>query len=191
MTRKTFRIRPLPLSIAALAVAALLAAAPLVAQPRAAAGPGHGPGHHLGAGGPGDHHGMHGLFDGRGFERLARLLELSDEQRAQAQAIHEATREQVQPLREESMRLHGELRELLEQPAPDATAVGTLVLAVHANRDQIRQLHEDARASFEAILTAEQRAELDAIEARRDERRDERRDRRGERGRGRGAGGLS
>lgn len=195
MSRKTFHIRPLPLSIAALAVAGLLAAAPLVAQPQAAAGPGHGPGpgRHMGAGG--DHHGMSGFFGGRGFARLARHLELTEEQRTQAQAIHQATREQVQPIRERSMELHGQLRELLEQPAPDATAVGELTIAVHANRDQVRRLHTDARASFEAILTAEQLAKLGELEERRDERRG-RRGERGERGdwgkgkgKGRGAGG--
>jgi Spy/CpxP family protein refolding chaperone len=145
----------------------------------------------MGAGG--GHHGMSSFFGGRGFERLARHLELTEEQRTQAQAIHEATRDQVQPIRERSMELHGELRELLEQPAPDAAAVGTLVIAVHANRDQIRQLHEEARASFEAILTAEQLAKLGELEARRDERRGGRGER-GERGKGKGrgaGGGLS
>ena len=190
MSRKTLRIRPLPLSIAALAAAALLAAAPLVAQPHAAGGAGHGrghgPGHHLG-GGHGGHHGMHGLFGGRGFERLARHLELSEEQRTQAIAIHEATRDRFRAVGEESRQLRRQLRELLEQPAPDATAVGGLVISLDANRDRVRQLHDEARASFEAILTAEQLARLEELE----ERRDERRGRRGERGRGgaRGEGG--
>lgn len=190
MSRTTLRIRPLPLTIAALAAAALLAAAPLVAQPHAAGGAGHehgrghGPGHHLGAGGHGGHHGMHGLFGGRGVERLARHLELSEEQRAQASAIHEATRDRFRVVGEESRQLRRQLRELLEQPAPDATAVGGLVISLDANRDRVRQLHEEARASFEAILTAEQLAKLEELE----ESRDERRGRRGERGRGRAGG---
>lgn len=186
MIRKSNPRKSLLLAMAAVAVAALLAALPLVAQPQgpgggpgAGFGPGHGfagPGHH--AGGPGRHGGGHGFLAGRGFERLARFLVLSEEQRAQAQAIHQATREQAQPIFEESRSLRGELHALLDQPAPSATAVGEKVLALDAHRDQLRQLHENARARFEALLTPEQLEKLEDLH----ERRGERRERRGGRG---------
>lgn len=171
MIRKSNDERSFSLVVAAVAVAALLAAVPLVAQPQGAAGPAPegAPGHH--AFGRGHHGGGHGFLAGRGFERLARFLELSDEQRAQAQAIHQATREQAQPIFEESRALRGELHALLDQPAPSATAVGEKVLALDANRDELRQLHESTRARFQALLTPEQLAKLEDLHERRGERR--------------------
>lgn len=183
MIRKSIQGRSLPLAMAAVAVAALLAAVPLVAEPHGpAGGPGRGPGsgHADGHGfagpghrGPGPaHRGPgHGLFAGRGFERLARFLDLSEEQRTQARAIHQATRDQAQPIFEESRTLRGELQDLLAQEAPDPTAVGETFLALHANRVRIRQLHESARAQFEALLTQDQLDELATFEERRHERR--------------------
>lgn len=191
MIRKSIEQKSLSLVVAAVAVAALLAAVPLVAQPQGPGGgpgAGSGPGHGF-AGGHGHHGGGHGFLAGRGFERLARLLDLTEEQRVQARAIHQATREQAQPIFEASRTLRGELRELLDQEAPNPTAVGETVLALHANRDELRRLHEDARARFEALLTPEQLEKLTDLE----EHRRDRRGRRGVRGSGPGpgaAGGL-
>jgi Spy/CpxP family protein refolding chaperone len=194
--RKSIERKSLPLVMAAVAVAALLAAVPLVAQPQGPGG-GPGPGGGLGPGlGPGDGHCFaagggpghrgagFGMFAGRGFERLARFLELTEEQRTQAQAIHQATREQAQPLMEQNRTLHGELRDLLAQPSPDATVVGDKMIAIHANRAQVREMHENARAQFEALLTPEQLDKLAAFEERRQ-------DRRGRRGGGGPRGGRS
>lgn len=168
--RKTKKI--LSLTMAAAAAVALLVAAPLAAQPFGGPDAGHGDGHRL-------HHGGHGHLGGHGAHRLGRHLDLTEEQRTQARAIHEAARDQVRPIMEESRTLRGELRELLDQPSPDAAAVGEKTIAIHANRSEVRAVFEDAQAQFEAILTPAQLEKLRDLETRREDRRDERPDRRG------------
>lgn len=156
MTRNPLTIRSLPL----LTLVLLLAAAPLaLAQPF---GPGGGPGGPGGpGGGPGDGADAPGL--GLHLHRLAAFLDLTDAQITQAQAIFEAARDAAKPLRETQMALHEELRALLESDAPDATAVGELVLELHANRKQIGTIHEAAWTDFKALLTAEQLDKLEQL----------------------------
>ena len=169
----------LSLTLAAVAAVALLVAAPLVAQPLGGfgPGPGDGPGFHHG---PSGHHGGPGFLGGRGAHRLARHLDLTEQQRTEARAIHEAARDRVQPIMEESRALRAELHELLDQPSPDATAIGEKAIAIHANRAEVRAVFEDAKAQFEALLTPAQLEKLRELEERRGERRDDR----GGRGRG-------
>ncbi|HUO87494.1 MAG TPA: periplasmic heavy metal sensor [Thermoanaerobaculia bacterium] len=178
MNRESFDFKSIRPLATVLAVVAILVALPLAAQPPAAPGHGAGPGHHFAGGGPGGHGGPHGVFGGRGFERLARYLELTDEQQTAARQLHEAARTAAEPIKEESRSLHGELREMLEQPAPDATAVGERMIAIDANRDQLRQIFTDTTAGFEALLTAEQLEKLEAFQHRRGERGERRHGRR-------------
>jgi len=146
----------------------------------AAQGRGHGPGHggpgFGAAGGPdgvaeGFHHGGRRGHHGLPLARLARHLELTDEQVESAKAIRQATEERVTPIRQAQRTLHGELRALLEADAPDASAVGAKAIELHAGREQIRALHEQAKADFEALLTAEQVDKLGNLKELRDDRR--------------------
>jgi periplasmic protein CpxP/Spy len=188
--RENANRKTLSLSLAAVAAAALLVAAPLVAQPSGpAGGPGDDPGFHHGFG---RHGGGPGFLGDRGAARLARHLELTDEQRTEARAIHQAARDAVRPIVEESRTLRGELRGLLEQSAPSATAVGEKAIALHANRDEVRAVFAGAKADFEALLTPAQLDKLRTLEERRQDRRDDRREeRRGRRGGGPGGGAAS
>lgn len=175
MTRKHSLPRILTVLAAALCLAAAL---PLMAQ-----GPGFGPGHGPGPGaGPGA---AFGPADGQGphLGRLAGWLELTDEQIEAARALFETVRTEAEPLRDEQKALRDELRTVLEADAPDATEVGTLVLALHDNRQEIRGLREAAWADFEALLTPEQLEKLEQLQAVRQHF--------GRRGPGRAAGGSS
>jgi Spy/CpxP family protein refolding chaperone len=121
-----------------------------------------GPGR--GHGGPGAHRGgHHGGHHGPPIERLARFLALTDEQIEAAKAIREATEAQVAPIRQAQKALHEELRTLLDAEAPDATAVGEVAIELHEGREQIHALREQAKADFEALLTAEQRDKLERL----------------------------
>ncbi len=170
-------------TVLTLAVLALLAAVPALAQP------GHGPGHHggdmghaYGAAEAGFGHGT----PGRHMGRLIRFLDLTEAQKESAEAIFEATLAEVEPIREARRERHQELRTLLDGDSPEAGEVGSLVIANHAARDQVRAIHEAAFAEFKDLLTVEQLEKLERFE----ERRDERRNRRHGGHRGPGGGGF-
>lgn len=145
-------------------------------------GPGDGPGF-----GPRQGHGLrsHGS-GGRGpfgnLDFLTRFLDLTEEQREQAQALREGLREDSQALRGDSRTLREDLRTELDAEAPDPTRVGELTLALHAQRAELRGLAEQALADFEALLTPEQLASFqqlrETVKERRQERREQRRERR-------------
>jgi len=129
-----------------------------LAVPALAQGPGgerpawgdHGRGH----GGPGAHR----------LGRLARVLELTEAQLAEARALHEAAREDRAPIVEESRELRTRLDGLLDAASPDPTAVGEVVIALRQNREEMRSVREATETAFEALLTAEQREKLATLE---------------------------
>ena len=95
--------------------------------------------------------------------RLARYLDLTDEQRAQAREIYAAAHAQAAPLRDEVRDLAMQLRDALDDPAPDPAAVGALVIAIHGDRARIRDIRAAALDEFVGILSEVQRLRLDAL----------------------------
>lgn len=131
----------------------------------ALAGPGRGhggPGAHRGGHG-GHHGGHHGGEYGLPVERLARFLELSDEQVAAAKAIREAAEAQAEPLKEAHKALRQEMRTLLDAENPDATAIGEAAIELHEGRERSRAIRAQAKADFAALLTAEQLEKLETL----------------------------
>jgi Spy/CpxP family protein refolding chaperone len=135
--------RPLPFLVVA-ALAAILAA-PVFAQP-----PG-GPG---GPGGPRDPE----AFGDRIVERLSRLLELTDAQRATLEQLADRLTETTRPLHEQMRTNHRQLETLLDGANPDAAAVGRLVIANHGLQGQVKAARDLFDTDFTAILTPEQKA---------------------------------
>lgn len=154
---KRDRIARIPRLMLALPVALALAA-PAAADPGRGAGPARA---------------EHRLLRG-----ALRSLDLTAEQRDKVRAAFEAQRESFRALREKARADRMAVRDLLEQPNPNASAVGAAVLKAHQNRVALRKQRESARAAIEAILTPEQRAKFagyvaaarDAFEARRGRR---------------------
>lgn len=93
---------------------------------------------------------------GRGLLPPADYLDLTEEQQAAAKTIFGGVREQLGGQREARMALHQELREALDAPAPDAQAIGELVIEMHGLRGQFRTVLEAADSEFSALLTADQ-----------------------------------
>ncbi|MEM7582983.1 MAG: Spy/CpxP family protein refolding chaperone [Acidobacteriota bacterium] len=93
---------------------------------------------------------------GRGLLPPSGYLELTEEQIDAAQAIREQTRDSIEPIRDEMRALRGQLKANFESGDPDATEVGQLMIDIHAQRQQLRTLREDAEGQFAALLTAEQ-----------------------------------
>lgn len=146
----------------------------VLAQP-----PGGGPGF-FGPDGPGRGHGpgpgargergLRGIFPPPGY------LDLTDEQIAAVEALIEGLRAELEPLREQSMNLHSELRTALESESPNAQTVGQLVIDSHALREQKKTIIESYVAQFEALLTAEQREKWENFRELRESRRHGRHD---------------
>jgi Spy/CpxP family protein refolding chaperone len=136
--------------------AAALAALPWVGVVRAQepAGPPHG--RELGPGGPG----------GPGFgPRLAEELGLSDDQKAQLEALRGKQREALRPLMESARQAHEAFQTALDAEGADATAIGQAALAMKAAEKKLRAAHDAAFEEMKAILTPEQAAKLEQARA--------------------------
>lgn len=83
-------------------------------------------------------------------------LDLDDGQIAATRALLEQLQTTLQPLREQQQAQHQALRDLLDGDAPDATAVGELVISSHGLRQQIRQALEATDAEFSGLLNTDQ-----------------------------------
>jgi Spy/CpxP family protein refolding chaperone len=102
---------------------------------------------------------------GRGGAALAEYLGLTEQQKASWRALHEQRREQMKPILEEGQALRKRLREAVEAPSPDPTAVGEATLALKAHRRKMQAEREAFQAKLEGLLDPAQREKLQAFEA--------------------------
>jgi Spy/CpxP family protein refolding chaperone len=127
-----------------LAVALLVAGSLAGAQPPAPDGPaGWGPG---------------------GPRGLARVLGLTDEQKAQVRKVFEQYRPRMQALREQTRDVRTRLQEALANPQPDPTTVGEIVIEEHQLRAKGRALREEIEKAIDGFLTPEQRSKQAILE---------------------------
>jgi len=96
---------------------------------------------------------------------VARVLVLTPEQQGQWEGLLTSLHATVKPLREQIDAKEQQLRELMQQTAPDPTAVGTLVVAIRDLTKQIGAAHDVYLTAFEAMLTVEQKTKLDFLRA--------------------------
>ncbi len=94
---------------------------------------------------------------------VARTLQLDEVQVQQWADIRATAAAAIEPLAAQVETLQGELEELLASDAPDPTAVGTLILAIRALRQQIRGIGAAATEQFEALLSEDQAGRLNAV----------------------------
>lgn len=141
------------MTVAAVAVAALPWAGLAQAQDPPPPPHGHefGPGRPVGPGVP-------GLGPG-----LAEELGLSDDQKAQLDALRAKQRETMRPLLESARQAHDAFQAALDADNADAATVGQAALAMKAAEKKLRAAHEAAFAEMKAILTPEQAAKLDEV----------------------------
>ncbi len=127
-----------PAALAALFAGFLLAAAPMAAQDE-------------------ERRGKRGDFAGRQMERVARVLQLTDDQQAQWRAAHEQHGATIRGLMTEMRDLHQRLNDEAESAAPDATAVGQLELDRRAAGKRIEAARQALNEDLEALLDHDQR----------------------------------
>lgn len=96
---------------------------------------------------------------------VARYLGLSEEQRDAWRELREAEREAADPILDAIEPLREDLADLLDEASPEACAVGGIVVEIDAKRDDLRALHEEYVADFEALLTPEQLERWERLEA--------------------------
>lgn len=129
-----------------------------------------GPGEHMrrpgpgGPGGPGFGPGGPGGPGGPQMEMMAEHLGLSDEQKAQIKAIHEKTRETVEPLAKAAGDAHQAFDQALNAENADAATVGQAALAMRNADRRIEAQHKAAMESVKALLTPEQAAKFEEMQ---------------------------
>jgi len=123
--------------------------------------------------GAGDGMGEHGHF-GRG-RRMGKLLDAagaSDAQKAQIKAAWQGLRPQLQAVREQRVKLHGEMKKALTAPTIDTAAVERLRQQEVQLADKASTLFTQGIVQTAQVLTPEQRqkvaAQLDQHHGRRD-----------------------
>jgi Spy/CpxP family protein refolding chaperone len=96
-------------------------------------------------------------------ERLAKILDLTEEQQASWKSLHEQHRTDMQPLREEAHDLHQKLRAAMDAPNPDAAAVGAAMLAMKQHREKVQAAETAFQGQLSSLLTPEQKTKYDAL----------------------------
>ena len=103
--------------------------------------------------------------------RLAEKLNLTDAQKQQLEAIQKGFRDNNAQTFANAKELRKQFREAKQ--ANDTAKLESLKPALEAQRTQFRQLREARQQQILAVLTAEQRAQLEAFKAERKQRRSE------------------
>jgi Spy/CpxP family protein refolding chaperone len=101
--------------------------------------------------------------------RLEQKLNLSDAQKQQARELRELFRAENEPLRAQFRQTFTELK--AAKNANDTARVDALKGTMRSLREQMRTRRTEQREQFKALLTADQRAQLDAMKAERKQRR--------------------
>ncbi len=110
-------------------------------------------------------------------ERFAAKLNLTDAQKAQVKQFNESFRERNKAFFESSRETMRQLREAKQ--AGDTARADALKATMKSQREQMKQLRAEQHAQIRAILTAEQRAQYDALKAERESRHGSRGGKRG------------
>lgn len=122
---------------------------------------GDGPGY-----GRSSHHAGHGQCDhgkGRYLKRLARCLDVTDEQRAEFEAVMSKSRKQMAELRDEMRANRTQLRDLTRQAEFDEAAVRGMADRQGDLKAEMIVLRARQRSEIKALLTDEQIAQLDEM----------------------------
>ncbi|HWW62443.1 MAG TPA: Spy/CpxP family protein refolding chaperone [Thermoanaerobaculia bacterium] len=116
----------------------------------------------------GNHRG-HGRHHGEFSEKLAAKLNLTDAQKQQAKDLNTRFREENKAFFQSARATMKEFRAAKE--AGDTAKADSLKNTVEQNHAHMKQLREAQRSQFLSILTADQRAQFDAMKAERKQHR--------------------
>jgi Spy/CpxP family protein refolding chaperone len=97
--------------------------------------------------------------------RMARVLNLSDDQKAAFQKVLEQQRPQMQALHQQLRDNHSKLEDALKGDNPDPAVVGQLVIQGRALMKQGEGLREQSSQTLRGLLTPEQQTKFDALQS--------------------------
>jgi len=97
--------------------------------------------------------------------RMAEYLQLTDSQRASAKQLFEKQRDAVRPIFEQQRTLREQLDSMLDDANASDASLGQLVKQIRANRRSLESARDQGKASFEALLDANQKAKLEQLES--------------------------
>lgn len=112
------------------------------------------------------HHMMHGKQDGRrgpNLERLADRLDMTEQQRADTKAILDDSRQQMVKLRDQMRENRGKLRDLAGTTDFNEAAVRSIADKQGDLKAETIVLRARQRHAMQAVLTDEQRVQLDEM----------------------------
>lgn len=96
---------------------------------------------------------------------LTKTLGLSADQQAGLKKIHEGQAAQLQTLMAQKHQQMKDLHALLGGDNPDAAEVGQKMLDSHATGKQLKALHDDFNTKLSALLSADQLAKFQQMQA--------------------------
>lgn len=109
-----------------------------------------------------------GLFGSEMHQaRMARMLDLSDEQRTQMQSIIDGARAEARRIAEGMVASHGQLREVVRSGTFDETKVSELAAAQGELMADKIVLKTRVRMQIQSILNPEQRERMEEMHAKR------------------------
>jgi periplasmic protein CpxP/Spy len=109
--------------------------------------------------------GRGGFGHGFGFERIAKELGLSDEQKAQGKQVLDDSKTRIEPLMEAMKAGHESAKDLGKDGTFDEKAVNALATQQSETMKQIIIEKEKTKAALFAILTPEQRTKANELRA--------------------------
>ena len=122
----------------------------------------------------GQKHGHRAEMMEKRFEKMAEQLDLTEGQKAQIRADREAVHGERKALKQEARKLRKEIELALQQGA-DQSALDTYAAELGALEVQKMQRRMQSRQLFLAVLTDEQKAELETLKQNRMEKHQKRR----------------
>jgi hypothetical protein len=99
------------------------------------------------------------------IQKVRSALNLSDAQIKGMQTLMTMRQQSIEQIMMSADGAHQKLEDLMTQPNPNPTELGTAVLAVRAIHDGVGAAQEKFRTDFKALLTAEQRSTLDKFKS--------------------------
>ena len=118
-------------------------------------------------------------------ERIAEVLELTDDQKTQIEGIHSAQMKESLHLRNQQNELRAKLQTLRTEESADMKAINNTIDDMTALQASLMKLREESHQKVRSLLTDEQRIKFDTMRSMRRERasrRGEGYQRRGSRG---------
>jgi Spy/CpxP family protein refolding chaperone len=101
---------------------------------------------------------------------LTKALSLTADQQAAAKKLHEDLAAKAQPLMAQHHQQMKDIHALLDGGSADAADIGQKTIDAHATGQQLKALHDEFRTKFSALLSPDQLAKFQQIQAAHPER---------------------